>query len=109
MIEEPGIEGEDAGETPIDRSELAGEAHFDGIHGPDALDVGLDKLLEGPAILIGENDGVVGEAAVLESVHGRTGFAIGSGGALGFGSVDTRLVRTSKIAHIKYFELVDGK
>ena len=100
MIEEAGIESDDAGETPINGSEFAGEPYFNGIHGPDALDVGPDKFLECATVLIGENDGIVRITAVLEGVHGRTGFSSRGGGAPGLGSVHARLVRITIGSHI---------
>ena len=69
-------------------------------HGPDALDVGPDKFLECTTVLIGENDGIVRIPAVLESVHGRTGFSSRRGGTPGLGSVHARLVRMTIGAHI---------
>ena len=68
MVEQAGIDREDAREPPVDGSELTGEAHFDGIDGPEALDVSADEFFERAAVLIGEDDGVVGEAAMLECV-----------------------------------------
>ena len=68
MIEQTGIDREDAREPPFDGSELTGEAHFDGIDGPEALDVSGDEFFKSASVLIGEDDGVVGEAAMLEGV-----------------------------------------
>ena len=40
----------DTGETPIDGCELASEPHFDRIDGTEAVDVGLDELLDGARV-----------------------------------------------------------
>ena len=68
MIEEAGVDREDASETPVDGSELTGKAHFDGIDRPEALDVSGNEFFKSAAVLISEDDGVVGEAAMIECV-----------------------------------------
>lgn len=100
VIEEAGVESEDAGETPIDGSEFAGEAHFDRVGGADAADVGTEQFFKSAAILVGEHDGVIGEAAVLEGIPGRTRFSRRSVGALRLGPIDSRLFGTFISTHV---------
>ena len=61
---------------------------------------GFYEFLEGAAILVGENDCVVGIAGVLESVLGRASLSFRGFRALGSGSIDARLIGTIMAAHV---------
>jgi hypothetical protein len=70
MIQQSGVEGEDAGETPVDGSEFASQAILYLVGRLDAADVVGDEILESCGVFVRENDCVGGVAAVLEGVKG---------------------------------------
>jgi len=82
-IEDAGFGGDDAGEAPVDGSEAANEVEFRFVGGLEAADEGLEEVVESVLIFAAEDASELGVAAVLEAVHGRTGFTFGRLGAAG--------------------------
>jgi hypothetical protein len=86
-VKDAGFGGDDAGEAPIDGGEETYEAEFSLIDRLEATYEGVEKGLEGFLVLAAEDASELGVAAVLEGVHGGTGFTFGRLGAARPGAV----------------------
>jgi len=86
------FDGAPAGESPVDVSDLIDDAGLDGGLRRELGEVGIEEFAEGDVVLDFDDRGGLGVAAMFERVHGRTGFALGSDGPIGFGTVDAGLI-----------------
>jgi hypothetical protein len=82
-IQDAGLGGHDAGEAPIDGGEVEDEVQFGLVGGLEAANEGLEEVVERVLVLAAEDARELGVTAVLEGVHGGTGFALGRLGAAG--------------------------
>jgi hypothetical protein len=86
-VDEGGFDGGVAAEAPLSGDDLLDEVVFDGVGGLESLEVGLVEELEVLAVLVVEEEALVGAEAVGGMVAGGDGFALRGNGALGFGAV----------------------
>ncbi|MCE5310605.1 MAG: hypothetical protein LLG20_23440 [Acidobacteriales bacterium] len=86
-IEDAGLGGNDAGETPVDGSKAADEVELSFVDGLEAAEEGLEEVVESVLVFAAEDASELGVAAVLKAVHGGTGLAFGRFGAARAGAV----------------------
>ena len=86
LIEDGGVDQENALETPFDAGELADEVVLDVVLGEEDAGEAFDEALEGDVIFVAKDEDGAGAAAVFEGVEAGAGLAFGRFGAAAFGT-----------------------
>jgi hypothetical protein len=96
-VDEAGFDGIAADQAPVDSGDILNDTEFDGVGGLEAGDVAGDMFVEGVAVLVGEDGGMVaialpgfGIAAVFEGILAGALLAFRSNRPAGFRAVSAR-------------------
>jgi len=86
LIEDGGVDQENALETPFDAGELADEVVLDVVLGEEDAGEAFDEALEGDVVFMAQDEDGACVAAVFEGVEAGAGLAFGRFGAAAFGT-----------------------